>query len=413
MQELIDAGLYGKGLICIDDAELIRRYNECLETIGVKKVRRKRICIDRMGWSPEVAASLSNNFYLSRGEANPFAIIITPKQKHAPIYFPCHSFDWELMHQWFLTYEQEVSEITKYTGILLDIDQEVNAYEDERDLIMVDHVIVRVSTPSRLIKEARSQKVLVERFMQERKIIEIQHIARDLMVSRAKIGDMRNQKVFIDDLRFEGLCVYYTRAFGGTFVLCQNGEHASDEYFILNKSIARSSSGIDSVVDKNILSKLESFHLIDLGVTFWIDNITCLELIRDSFLMEHLDKHDPDLNFVELSPALKKGMIAEISSELPIEYHELDILIRFIRSNRSPANIPDIIRPFLMYPRRELSIVTIEVIWHILTLVCDGRNVLMLYLYDKDSFVQMFETWKTPRKTWAIKVIQKYHVNRL
>ena len=97
MKELIEAGLFGRGLVPVENRTMVARYNACLKDMGLAPTNLKKFQIDKMGWSPEVAAEQKDEYYLSHGDANPLAIILTPEQATAPIYFPMHSFDWKLM----------------------------------------------------------------------------------------------------------------------------------------------------------------------------------------------------------------------------------------------------------------------------------------------------------------------------
>ena len=56
MNELERTGLFGKGLITIESPELVRRYNACLEDMGLPATKLKKFSIDAVGWSPEIAA---------------------------------------------------------------------------------------------------------------------------------------------------------------------------------------------------------------------------------------------------------------------------------------------------------------------------------------------------------------------
>ena len=413
MNRLQRNGLWGDGLILIDTSEMVRRYNACLEVMGLPKTRKRKFHIDCMGWSPEIANELDNNYYLSQGEANPFAIILTPKQRYAPIYFPFHSFDWALMQQWFNIHAPQITEITRSSGIWLDIDQEVESYQDAEDLLMVDGVVVRARTPLQLMQRAHAQKQLVHDVMREQDVAIIKQQAMQLVDSANDIGDMRRKHVVIDDMQFSDVCIFYTRAFGGTFVLCNTKSQEKDEYFVLNKNTAKRDVGVESVIDKRIMTRLEKLGLISYELDWWKNRFHRLKIIRDSFLMDVLDEKFPDINFISLNSAKRKGMIHQISDDLPIEYVELNRLIYVLEKGKIPKYISENVKPFFAHPSDEVEELAIEVLWHVLTLVCDGRQVVRLYRQDKDEFLVAYDTWKTPRKTWAIKMIKDYYKKRM
>ncbi len=413
MNELQRIGLWGDGLILIDSPEMVSRYNACLESMGLPKTRKRKFHIDCMGWSPEIAQGIDDNYYLSQGEANPFAIILTPKQRYAPIYFPFHSYDWALMRQWFDTHAPQIMEITKSSGIWLDIDQEVESYQDAEDLLMVDGVIVRAKTPLGLMQRSHLQKKLVRNINTEQNVAIIGQHALQLVESAKDIGDMRRKHVVIDDMQFSDVCIFYTRAFGGTFVLCSVDSHKKDEYFVLNKNTAKRSKGVESVIDRKIMTRLEELGLISYDLDWWQNRYHRLKIIRDSFLMEALDEKFPKLDFLALNSAKQKGIMRQISDELPVEYVELKRLIYILEKGKVPKHISDNVKPFFAHPSNEADGLAIEVLWHVLTLVCDGRQVVRLYRQDKDEFYTAYDTWKIPRQTWARKMIDEYYQHRM
>ena len=65
MNELIQAGLFGRGLIRIEDPTMVARYNACLQDMGLSSTDLTSFQIDRMGWSPEIAAEAGDSYYLT------------------------------------------------------------------------------------------------------------------------------------------------------------------------------------------------------------------------------------------------------------------------------------------------------------------------------------------------------------
>ncbi|MCI5108723.1 MAG: hypothetical protein MRY49_02650, partial [Candidatus Pacebacteria bacterium] len=158
MKRLIESGLHGNGLIPLETPLLLRRYNDCLKAIGQEPTRLRKIHIDGMGWSPEVAAEKDEVYYLANGEANPYAIIITPDQKGMPIHYPHHSFDRDLIRAIFKVAGKQVSDLTSQTGLWVELDQQFDIYTSPDDLATIDVIIVRVNAVDDLMDVARTQK---------------------------------------------------------------------------------------------------------------------------------------------------------------------------------------------------------------------------------------------------------------
>ena len=54
IDELKSAGLFGAGLVPVSGS-LARRYNGCLELLGIAPTVLERFHVDGLGWSPEIA----------------------------------------------------------------------------------------------------------------------------------------------------------------------------------------------------------------------------------------------------------------------------------------------------------------------------------------------------------------------
>ena len=79
MEKLKRSELFGAALVPVTGA-LVERYNKCLSFIGTAPTQLTSFHIDAMGWSPEIADEKDDFLYLNSGEANPNAIILSPKQ---------------------------------------------------------------------------------------------------------------------------------------------------------------------------------------------------------------------------------------------------------------------------------------------------------------------------------------------
>jgi hypothetical protein len=391
-------------LIVIDKELLVERYNTCLEDMGLPRTQLHKFRIDRMGWSPEIAKKMKNVLYLSHGEANPLAIILTPDQRYTPIAYGYHSFDHAMMEKWFEKFEHQIIEMTKYTGIWLDIDQDVPVYQDPEDLLMVTEVIVRANTPNHMMSRAYKQTHYARNIIRTDDLMEIEENAQKLCTSVKEIGDMRGKDVQISDMKLPINCTYFTRAFGGTFVLC-NGEKNDANALILNKGFVSQQNGVTSSIDRNVLHSLEELGLISYDLLWWTKNVSHIRIVRESFLMEIFDRRFPELDISELNQAEKKKLINQVQTELPEEYCKLSHAIHKLEDGRIDIEVDESIHPFFAFPSVHLEEWVRDVIWHLLVLVCDGRRIDCLYVYDREEFKTLYQSWATPRRTWANQII--------
>ena len=120
--EVLERLLRGVLLFPVASTELVSRYNECLERLGISATSLTSFHIDRMGWSPEIARERADPYYLSAGIANPMAVLLSPDQQVLPVLFPYNSYDARMIDAYFERFKYEIADITRTTCVGIDID---------------------------------------------------------------------------------------------------------------------------------------------------------------------------------------------------------------------------------------------------------------------------------------------------
>lgn len=403
LNELIQAGLFGRGLIAVDHPILVARYNACLQDMGLKTTALPKFQIDRMGWSPEIADEQNNSYYLSHGEANPLAIILTPDQEKSPIYFPMHSFDWKIMEQWFSLNQSQITDLTKDSAIWLDLDQEVSLYRFPSDLTMVSEVIVRAYSPDKLMDRAKSQKDLVFRWLNEPKACLDTALINELLSTAVNDGDLRKRNFIIRKMQYSDVADFYSRVFGGVYVL----RSCNHEPLVLTCDESKVGEGV-RLADRAILDTLEEYGYIKADLSWWKDHMHRLKIIAESFLVEVLDIKEPALSFDDVSDVLKRQLVNKYKDDLAI-YFEFDELYNTLKRGELPKSKSSI-NIYLLHPSDELTPSSQEVIWQLLTYIRGGRFVPLMYRYQKETFIEAYtQKWGNPRRTWSLAKIRNYY----
>ncbi len=405
MKELIEAGLFGRGLVSIDSPVLVKRYNACLTDMGLQRTALTSFQIDRMGWSPEVAFEQGNDYYLSHGDANPLAIILTPEQATAPIYFPMHSFDWRLMDVWFRSHRLQIADLTRDTAIWLDIDQEVDLYQLPSDLSMVKEVIVRTATPIRLIERAIAQDNLVKTWLNDNEALFDEALMQKLEKTAAEDGDFRRRQLIVRNMQYGDVADFYSRAFGGVFVL----RSRNHEPLVL----AREEKWVDPAAgvfpaNESALALLSERGYITTDIGWWQHHLYRLEVVAESFLVDVLDKKQPRVNYAKLNEAKRKRYVNEYQAELH-EYTELMRVHKDLAAKKTPK-ITAAAASHLLHPTVGLSSASREVVWQLLTYIQGGRFVPLMYRHQKTAFLYHYtEVWKKPKSTWALARVREFY----
>ncbi len=407
MHELIEAGLFGRGLIPVDNPILVARYNACLKDMGLVPTRLKRFQLDKMGWSPEIAAEQGHDYYLSHGDANPLAIVLVPEQSSSkvPIYYPFHSYDWDLMGAWGTANRTPIFELTKDTAIWLDIDQEVDLYQTPADLRSVYEVIVRAHTPDNIIGKAIEQRDLVTEFIRKEDSHQDMALIEKIRDSRERVGDLQNRSLIIRDYTFTDVRNFYSRAFGGVFVLRSRDGEAL--IFCRDPKVAKKHGLL--VANTSALDTLIEHGYAERDTAWWRDNLYRLRIIAESFLMEVLDEEEPELEFLSLNRAEQKAVVQKYGDQLGM-YVQLNRLIRTLEQGKEPAAVPPAVADLLVHPSHDLTPVSREVVGQLLSYIYGGRLVPLFYRHQKTAFVSKYtRVWKTPRRQWALERIREHY----
>ncbi len=416
MELLKQSGLFGQGLIPVGQSSLVDRYNACLREIGLLPTGLKNFQVDGWGWSPEIAEERADPYYLSHGGvANPYAIILSPEQRELPIYFPFHSFDKHLMKVVFQVASAQIADLTLSSAIWIDLDQELSAYREPRDLLMVDAITLRFHASGGLIRHAAEQRELVHRFNNQRMAWADRNLLQDIATSVDKFGDLRFRSLFIPDIPYTNTRTFYTRAFDGLYVfrdlpgtkpmlvMCDAGRVRADHQ-----------PGQDhleyALNDPALLPLLFSERLLDLEWSLYREQPAVLRRLRECLLMRSLSEQDPDADWLAMSEGELRRRTQMLSSGglLPELFHEVDRLI--LQLQRQPGLSPENLSPELMlaltHPHRSLN----ETGWNTvrqMLISLSSYDIARLYDYDKALFFEQYTQWPPSFRSWAVAFLKR------
>ncbi len=412
MRLLREAGLYGEGLFAVRTPEMRDRYNKCLEAAGIAPTALARFGVDGMGWSPEVAEEKRDRQYLSQGDANQLAVILSPDQSECPIYHPLHSFDLPMMARYYSSVLPQVGDITRDTGIWLDIDLGITAFSCPRDLLLVDGVSVRTAAVGNILEAAREQQELVRRFRRAGDSWFDPQLRRQIIASAVANGDLRERRLEIPAMAFAGTRNFHTRALGGVFVLrdvktlqailvCANG--------MLAEEGADDGVAVVSLGDPDLPTLLMEAGLADIDFDWYMTQVPLLERMHESLLAETVCGEDPNLDFDKLTSGQKKGHIKRLQHVLPASFFELERLMKRLQKPGF-VNVGEFspeLQKRLLHPAVSLDPALRDLVWDLLVKL-GASDVVRLYRHDKGMFFDQYATWTESRKRWVTGFLKRW-----
>lgn len=405
MINLLNAGLYGGNLIRIDSPVMVGRYNACLQKLGKPPTELQSFQIDGIGWSPQIAEEKGDSMYLSYTEANPCGIILTPDQRGKAIHFPFHSFDRHLMRIYFKTYGRQVSCLTSMTGLVIELDYRLSMYQDPRDLLMVDVVLVKSKTTDGIITAAKNQRHLVQRYTAADGWSDPQ-LRQQLIVSGEKYGDLRTKPVVIEDLPIAGIRSFYSSLFGGVYVLRDNDAHSPVLILEDHKSPFIGDDVILLRDRERVLDMLVSRGLVDV----YLDraDVNWLEAILDSLVAEVFFSKHPRKDLRENDTWSWNGYLNEARKFLPSEYFEIErLMVNLEMGGAEALAVPALsqsARELLLRPKKQFEKedpLLYDLLMQLLVSV-NHASPAYVYAFNKKTFFERYARWPVNKKHWSI-----------
>ncbi|MFK7791202.1 MAG: DUF6638 family protein [Devosiaceae bacterium] len=221
MQRLIEEGLRFGGLLHVDSAHLVARYNAALQAFGLPQTQLADFYIDASGYSYEVALEMQNASYLDPEGINRRFIILSPDQADLPLIRTSFSADGQVIRAFFSANDRMVRAVTLKDALYGEIENLVFDVERPADVLGIRDVRFIVRTPTGLLEEAQTLKVQMDRFLKEPNAWADHNLMENIVSGAARVGDVRRNGFLPQQLSFQWPNVFWTSHFGGAYVLAR------------------------------------------------------------------------------------------------------------------------------------------------------------------------------------------------
>ncbi len=220
MQRLIENKLIYGQLLEISEPHLVARYNQALEGLSLKPTKLKEFRIDMTGFSPEVAQDLGDPQYLDPNGVNRRFIILTPDQIDLPVINSAFSNTEDLLYQFFEKNAKALFAITIKDVLFGEIEDSVFEVKDIEDLLSIEQVEFRVSTPGNLLGKTSSLQVMIERVLKEPDAWRDDAMLEQMVELAKATGDIRENALMPKEVIFRQI-TFWTSHFGGVYIFIE------------------------------------------------------------------------------------------------------------------------------------------------------------------------------------------------
>lgn len=410
MQKLKSANLYHSELIPIN-GKLVERYNQCLTKMGFTPTQLTSFSIDGLGWSPEIAEEKKDNHYLSNGESNQHAIIITPLQYDKPVFFPFHTFDRDVMLEIFKVHGQRINDITRDCAICVDFDQGIDAFYEPLDVLKYDKISVNFRLINDLDVKQKEQFQLIEQFKTGHNFID-EKLHQQLLQSAKTYGDLRDRKLTLHSLSFS-TDSFYTKAFGGVYVLrdfIMPIVIFEDEKWY-REAIKDTTYDvlIYHISQPEMMEKLRDHVIIAYDLEDVVKSER-YERVKKFMFAKTLNAVQHPIKDILNDPMLFKSYLNKLDIDTRKKVMSVELYLEKLEVSNQ-FKIADIVDSHLFNalqePHSSLETKHKDLIYKLLSNV-SPLDMLHLYWYDKEQFYTAYNTWDDSLKEWVIETISRH-----
>ncbi len=416
MELLRENNLIFGSLYLVNEPHLIERYNRALEAFGLVRSKLDEFEIDMTGFSPQVAEELDDTFYLDPAGINRRFIILTPDQSELPIVHTLFSNTEDLMVKFFERNARALYALTIKDVVFGEIEDSVFSVDNIEDLLAIEQVEFKVSTPSNLLARASELKIMIERLRKEPNAWRDDALLKRMVSTVSVTGDIRTNSLLPDEVIFRHN-TFWTAHFGGMYVFIDEdtttviGDPNAPGF---RRSRPWQVSYLDINDRRRVFDFLVSTRRIELPRGSWIERTGLLDKRAQMVALWLAKELEPELNFNrtdwrwikswvgqnsklvdnEGSIPLISWVVAQLSNWSGLDMDEIHPDHRFVLCRAMPGHedqflINRLISEYLPF------------------------DYMMRYIYNKFAFYEEYKSWPKSYQEYVVsEIAQKYLPDR-
>ena len=414
MKRLLEAELIYGRLMTVTEPHLIARYNKALKGFGLPETKLAEFDIDMTGFSPQVAAELSDKDYLDPNRVNRRFVILTPGQVSLPVVHTSFSNTAGLMHEFYNANARAINAITIKDALYGEIDDNVTSVDHIEDLLSINEVNFKVYSAEDILGKAGELRQLADR-LQTQPDAWRDDAMINRMVELAKLtGDIRQNTLVPDKLVFRH-DAFWANHFGGVYVFHDDRNTTvicRSDVPGFRKARPWQVSYIDIEDYETIYGFLARTRRLELPQASWIRDSGLLQHRMEMSLLTMAIQSDPnfdpakaDLVWLQTWAHMNARMVSEEGT-----YPFLNDMLRQINSTGS-VRMPDVA------PRYRFLLVRANTShpdhWLVNRLISQMQpfDFVSRFLFDKDGFYESYENMPDKFQEEVVKTLQDTYLS--
>ena len=318
---------------------------------------------------------------------------------------PSHSFDSDAMHTVFKAYPREIRDITKDSALLVQIDQHIDTLFEPFDLLRYDTITIRFSLLYQLEQKQMEQKAFINLFQRDNNFID-RKVHEQLLKSARQYGDLRKRKLRLAPIKLK-VSSFYTRAFGGVFVLRDFIKPML--IFQDEKMFNNAINDVDHdvllfhIAHDELMVKLIDHLIVEMNIKDILKSSRYIRIKKQLFAERHKEAEHSIAKILS-SDILFKRYFSKLSLTDQKQISGVERYLQKLVSN-DQLKVHDYVDPVLLKalykPHSSLNQENTKLIWKLLTKIAP-LDPVYLYWYDKEQFYKTYATWHSSYQDWVI-----------
>lgn len=410
MKRLIEKGLMFGGLIPVESAALIARYNRALRTLAGKETKLSDFHIDISGFSPEVADELGDPLYLNPGGANRKFILLSTEQKDAPLLNVKFSTHREILTEFIAANESALFALTAKDAVAGEFEDSVVEVSSPARLFDMARVTVIADTTGNAIAEAGKLQKLIDRFRREDDAWYDDVLIAEMIEAAKKTGDVVKNPVALTATSYDQT-TFWTSHFGGIYIFRDVGHPAAITTEPKETLGPMPIQHVFDMSDRNQIAKfLEINGLVEpIVVARGADAAAILRQKMDFVLVDAAARLGLDV--AQADRRALRNFASTLGDRLPPEFQGLLALLRYVEGAGPWPRITST-HPSYFYTLRASPTAQRDLV-NMLLSELSPLDVRQLFICHKEVFYREYATWPEAKKAWvADALVREYQVDK-
>lgn len=404
MMRLIKAGLMYGNLFPVTSSALVERYNRALGHLTGKETKLADFHIDISGYSPEIGDELNDDLYLNPNGCNRQFILLSTKQKTAPLLNAQFSTSRDILRRFIDENESQLFVLTARDSVAGELVNSVYSVENAAKLFKIRQIEVEADTPGNRMSEARDLAQKIETFQNEPDAWFDDVLVAEMIEIAKTSGDIVNNPVSLRHTSFRQEN-FHTAHFGGIYIFREAIKPAAITVGAADPLLPLPIESVYSFADrKGVARFLEQNALAESIIA--ADNLDQAALLRqrlDFILVDVASASGEDLTGADRFTL--RRIARRYIDDMPPEFQALSDLLEWIDEGRSwPQIAPE--HPAYFYTLRGAQTKDRDLVNMMLAELAP-RDVRQLFICHKDAFYRAYRTWPDAKKDFVVDFLQR------